>query len=394
MEWKTSWSYLPIHYNTCIGTLENVTQRTYFWNNLSGQKVRVRFSNRYGTTPLILDHVVLAKQRDVITDMTQVTYHGEGQIIIPAGKEFYSDEINLPVTAEEDFVLSIYFKEPVEIRSACSTWNAQSWHTQYGLGNDYTMKQTFEGKESREIYPYVDADANKANIIAGICSIQVLTPYDVKTIALFGDSITHMSYYSDALMEQLYRAFPERITVINRGIGGNRILHDATYVPEFDGEGKCFGTAAISRFEEDVYSFETPDFVFILEGVNDLMHADQFHHPEETVTAKQLIAGLTLLTLTAYQRGSKVFLGTVMPFQHENTIPLPDAENERLILNEWIRSQSMTDARLDFAKLMEDPHHVGYLKDELHIGDGLHPNTLGGHVMAQYVESILLKYLH
>ena len=38
MEWKTSWSYLPVDYETSIGTIENITQRTVFWNNLSEKK--------------------------------------------------------------------------------------------------------------------------------------------------------------------------------------------------------------------------------------------------------------------------------------------------------------------------------------------------------------------
>ncbi len=48
MEWKTSWSYLPVDYETSIGTIENITQRTVFWNNLSGKKVRILFQIALG----------------------------------------------------------------------------------------------------------------------------------------------------------------------------------------------------------------------------------------------------------------------------------------------------------------------------------------------------------
>lgn len=47
MEWKTTWSYLLIDYNSSIGTIENLTQRTVFRNNLSGEKIRIRFSNLF-----------------------------------------------------------------------------------------------------------------------------------------------------------------------------------------------------------------------------------------------------------------------------------------------------------------------------------------------------------
>ena len=66
MEWKTSWSYLPVDYETSIGTIENITQRTVFWNNLSGKKSEDSFSNRFGKEPLILTHVVFGTKNMMV----------------------------------------------------------------------------------------------------------------------------------------------------------------------------------------------------------------------------------------------------------------------------------------------------------------------------------------
>ena len=76
-------------------------------------------------------------------------------------------------------------------------------------------------------------EAIKPQIIFGFTEIQVLTDSNVREILLFGDSLTHMSFYSDALAERLYRKYPGKVSVINGGICGNRVLRDAMEVERF-----------------------------------------------------------------------------------------------------------------------------------------------------------------
>ncbi|RDY29580.1 GDSL-type esterase/lipase family protein [Lachnotalea glycerini] len=388
MEWKTAWSYLPINYNTTIGTVEDITQRTYFNNNLNGSKIKIKFSNLYSQDKMILNKVVIGQKKpgnQQIEDLIDITFQGNKEITLGAGEEFYSDEIAWNIKAQTQIVVSIYIKEKTKIQSACSTWSAISWHTAYGMNGDYTKDQHFEEKESRQIYPFVEADANKSNIITGISEIKLLTDESVKTVALFGDSITHMSYYSDALIERVYAKFSGKITIINRGIGGNRILHDATYVSELPGHGSFFGKAAIKRFEEDVYSNECPESVFVLEGINDMMHPYLFEHMDEVVSVKDLQEGIKAMIQIAHNRGSKVYIGTVMPFRQDGQQWLDESEKVRLLFNEWIRKQTLSDGVIDFAKRMEQEDQSAYIKEGLHIGDGLHPNQEGGIAMAEII---------
>ncbi len=388
MNWYTSWSYLPINYNTTIGTIENITQRTFFSNNLNGTRVKVKFSNCYGCEPLVLEKVVIGqkkKNEKAITAEMSLTHLGNERIVIAPGEEFYSDEADWRSEAGTKIVLSVYIKERTNVQSACSTWQAKSWHTIYGENGDYTGQEHFEEKESREVYPYVEADVNKANIIAGVSEIRVFSEEDVKTVALFGDSITHMSYFADALSEKLYQAYPGKVTIVNRGIGGNRMLHDATFVKDMPGEGACFGTAAVERFEQDVYGTEQPDYVLLLEGVNDMMHPEFFGILQESVTAEQLADGVKGIVETAHRHGSRIYIGTVMPFGNDEMLGCPQGERVREEFNEWIRSQRLADGVFDFDRALQDENRPNYLKQELHIGDGLHPNELGGAAMAATV---------
>lgn len=392
MEWKTAWSYCPINYDTTIGSVSDLTQRTYFKNNISGNKIKLKFSNIYAKEDLTLDKVVVGSRKNndkEISNLINVTYQGKEKIVIKSGEEFYSDDIDFDILAGEEFVISMYVKDKTNIQSACSTWAARSWHTEYIKGGDFTETQNIAGEKSEDIFPFVKADVNKSNIVFGISEIKVFTNKNIKTVVLFGDSITHMSYYYDALIERIYSKYPDEITFINRGIGGNRVLNDATYIESIDGKGKFFGEAGIKRFTNDVLR-EKPDGVFILEGVNDIMHPYQFDHMDEVVTAEDLINGMKTLIDKLHSINSRVYLGTIMPFFNEEFTWMTEGEVTRIEYNSWVRQQKITDGIMDFDKTIRDKDNEHYMNNKTHIGDGLHPNVEGGKVMADLVK---LEYL-
>ena len=347
MSWNKAYSYVPIDFGTTIGTIENITQRSYLWNNVSGTKVKVRFSNRYGSDELILDKVVIGRRRssdEPITDMKVITYKENEKIQIAAGEEFYSDELSWEIQAGEEIVLSVYAKEKIQVRSACQTWKANSFYTRYGVGGDFTLEQKFDEVECRNIYPYIEADPNKSNVLVGISDILIEGEESVKNITMFGDSITHMSYYSDALWERILHDYKGKATIVNRGIGGNRLLHDASYLEDRDGHGRCFGIAGMSRYQKDLFEENKPDTVLILIGVNDLMHPYLFERSsKDVVTAEDLIEGITEIITSIHEHNAKVYLGTIMPFKLEEEAWVKEAEKVR---NEYNAIKYLRDAEV------------------------------------------------
>ena len=122
MNWKSAWSYLPVDWNTNIGTVCNITQRTFFKNNLDGTKIKIKFSNLFSKQSLTLENVTIGKRDKTQTDIREirkVTFQKSEKIVVEAGAEFYSDEIDLSVCFKEDLVLSIYIKESTDIYSVC-----------------------------------------------------------------------------------------------------------------------------------------------------------------------------------------------------------------------------------------------------------------------------------
>ena len=388
MQWKTAWSYLPINYDVTIGTIENITQRTFFRNNLNGEHVRVKFSNLYSKDRLLLAGVTIGRKdrtRDVIEGITAVTYKGNDVIDIAPGSAFYSDVIDLHVSSLDDIVISVYVKETTAVSSICSTWSAGSWHTVYGLHRDYTYMQKFPETESSDVFAVLKYDPNKSSNIFGVSAIDVCARSDVKTVALFGDSITHMSYYSDALTEELYEAFPGEITIINRGLGGNRLLRDASKVEEVPGGGKIFGNAGLNRFTQDVYGSTHPDFVIVLIGINDFTHPFALKHLDEVITIEEYSQGLMELIRISHEHESKIFLGTITPFGNKDINWFVPSEDLRKQANKWIHEQHFVDGIIDFDREVRKPEDPDYMMDGCHLGDGLHPNSAGGRKMAQAV---------
>lgn len=386
MKWKTSWSYIPLDFGCEIGTLNNITQRTVFWNNVNGSKVRLKFSNKYGTSVLKMKEVVLAKQKKDQKkdfDYTCITLNGKRQIILLPGEEKYSDDVIFNVDAGINLVLYIHFEEEITVETSCCTWSKESWHTEYKPGGINQWSPDQDIQNSYEVFPFIDQYMSQADVLVGISEIRLLTDEDVKILTLFGDSITHMSFYADALMQMVYAKFPGRIAVLNKGIGGNKLLTDATYLPNLPGNGKSSGEAAIKRFQRDVFMTEVPDYVFVLLGVNDLMHPYLINKIETLPITEQMIEGYQFLASMAHRSGSEIYFGTILPLIHERIPFGKEGEDIRKKLNEWIRNQKEADGFFDFAHVTSKDQER--MKDLLHIGDGLHPNKEGGMAMAQEV---------
>jgi lysophospholipase L1-like esterase len=194
-----------------------------------------------------------------------------------------------------------------------------------------------------------------------------------------------MSYYCDALIDRLYNNYPGKITVVNRGLGGNRLLHDYSAVPEMPSGGAVFGTAGSKRFYSDIYGSDQPEYVFVLIGINDFTHPYALKHYNETVTVEEYRTGITQLIDIAHKNGSKIMIGTITPFKSEETDWFTLAEKLRQKSNEWIREQTLSDGVIDFDLAVRQSEKSELMIESCHIGDGLHPNAEGGRKMADAI---------
>lgn len=128
------------------------------------------------------------------------------------------------------------------------------------------------------------------------------------------------------------RRFPHLLTarlvgtphwVVNAGIGGHRPLGDEV------------GERGLARFDRDVLAVPGVGHVVAHFGLNDLGLPGVFGF--DTVTAEQLIDGLTELGRPRPIRRHRVHAATVVPFGGSATLDSPAALRTRAEVNEWIR---------------------------------------------------------
>jgi lysophospholipase L1-like esterase len=391
MKWVSAFSFLPINYGVELSRIKDQTQRVSFESNLNGERVRVRLSNKYSRSELRLERVTVGIARgDRVEQVRAITRGGCPEILLAPGEEAWSDEAELPVRAGDRLAVTSYVNNMQGVESVCAFWSAAGPLVRLGRSGDHTDGSPFEAVSSAEIYPVIAMDANpvKAYFFYGFSGVQVLTDDSVKTVAVFGDSITHMAFLSNALYKRLAAAYPGKVSVINRGIGGNRLLRDATKIDFLPAEGACFGPSGVSRFEEDVFGQERVDAVLVLEGINDIMHPIQFGHPEEQVTAEELADGFRRLIAAARRHGAKIFGATVTP-SGSPVYPaewMPRFEEVRRDINRRLLEGIGFDGCFDYDAAVRDPARPDYMREDCHICDGLHPNDKGGALMAERVD--------
>ncbi len=165
--------------------------------------------------------------------------------------------------------------------------------------------------------------------------------------------------------------------MINKGIGGGRVLQDG------------LGPSALARFDRDVLAPAGVKWLIVLEGINDLdvltRDAPATAQAHAAMVAG-VIAGYKQIVARAHDHGIKVYGATILPdlggpYYH------PDAQNEadRHAVNAWIRSPGHFDAVIDFDTALRDPAAPDALLPAYDSGDHLHPNPAGYKAMADAV---------
>ena len=380
--WVATWGASPMSATSVPGStnagFSNQTVRHVAHISAGGERVRVRLSNAFGSTPLIIGaaHIALHGGGASIvagSDMP-LTFGGYTSVTIPAGALMLSDPVRMAVPALADLVVSIY----VPATTGPTTWHQLGQQTTYiSSPGDFTASVTM---------PVASTSQSRFWLAA----VEVSAAERIGAVATIGDSITD-GYAStpdanrrwpDYLSQRLNsRPGHRKMAVLNQGISGNRVLHD------------IFGPNALARFDRDVLSQAGVTHVVVLEGINDLGLPGSFLPVSETVSANEIIVGLSQLAERAHEKGLKIFAGTLTAF--EGTIFAgyftPEKEIKRQAVNYWIRTNKVFDGVIDFDLATRDPANPTRLLPAYDSGDHLHPNDAGYKAMADFVDLTLFR---
>jgi lysophospholipase L1-like esterase len=375
--WVASWGsaqQVPEPHNALPDeSLTDATLRQTVRLSFGGERLRVRFSNAFGTAPLRIDaaHIARPVSRGAPaiiprTD-TPLTFGGQSSVLIPAGAEIYSDAVAFDAPAGSDVTVSIHFPAPPARQTGHPGSRATSFVTK---GNKVAAADLPGATTAEHWYQLSD--------------IEVAAEPDARAIVAIGDSITDGhgattdgdDRWPDALAARLREAGAQ-IAVVNTGIGGNRVLLDG------------LGPNLLARFDRDTAMRSGASDVILLEGINDLGTLTVDHpvsKAEHEALVGRIIEGYAQVIDRAHAQGLTIWGGTLTPFvgngyYHANAAN----EADRQAINAWIRSSGAFDGVIDFDEAVRDPAHPERLLPAYDSGDHLHPSPAGYAAMAAAV---------
>jgi lysophospholipase L1-like esterase len=349
-----------------VETYKDRTLREIVRTTLSGTALRVRLSNAFGTAPLIIDAASIARSPDnkaaAVENPHALTFNGTRSVTLPAGADMLSDPVAIATPAFADLVVSIHY----ETAPVVQTGHPGSRATSYLAPGNQVDAPTL-------------TDATTADRWFNLSAIEVQACSLKPVVVILGDSITDgrgsTTNGNDRWPDVLARRLNDRAAVINRGIGGNRLLLDG------------LGPNALARLERDVLAVPGVTHLIVLEGINDLGTSTR-DAPMDEAGHKALVANMIgayrQIVERAHAHGIRVIGGTVMPFMGFAGYH-PDAANEadREAVNSWIRTPGHFDAVVDFDAVTRDPARQSWLNPAYDVGDHLHPNPTGYKAMGE-----------
>ena len=350
----TTWSssqYLTRTYNLPPISFSYNSIRQIFHISASGESVRIKFTNIYGTSDLqilsanIADSVSQGSGEIDLNTLIPLTFQGKESLIIPPGEEIYSDTFTYNLKALSEVAISIYFGNmPEEI-----TGHSHSQTCAFlEKGNKINNKQF--SKDIRVTHWYV------------LSTIEVSSIPRKNAVICFGDSITDGHGSTNDIQGRWTDYFAEKLN-----------------------SNKELTVHGLERYNKDVLSIKGATYIIVLFGVNDINSLNR--------TADEITIAYKKLIKKAHRNNMFIFGGTILPYG-KNTPWTKERENVRKEVNNWIKNTKFEeggfDAFIDFDTIMKDPNDEKNLLDEYDSGDGIHPNSNGYKNMVNAIDDLTL----
>jgi lysophospholipase L1-like esterase len=377
--WATSEQLLEPGNALSREDLRDVTLRQIVHLSLGGSEIRLRLSNRFGSAPLHLTAIHIARSLSPDSDKTvpgtsePVTFSGSRDVTIPPHGDYISDPVSFAVNKLSDLAITLH----IDVSPEEQTGHPGSRARSYLKRGDLVSAPELPG--AKTVGPWY--------FIAGI---DVAAPRSASAIVILGDSITDghgattnaNNRWTDILAQRL-QSEPStcNLAVLNQGIGGNHLLSDGV------------GPSALARFDHDVIAQPGIRYLIILEGINDigsLARSGNILREDHDALVHQVIGAYQLMVTRAHANNIKSIGATIMPFAGSNYYhPGPAIEADRQAINEWIRTPGHFDGVIDFDQITRDPTHPERLLPAFDSGDHLHPSPVGYAAMAQSISPSL-----
>jgi len=403
---------------TSGATANNQTFRSIVKPDLWGRTMRLKFSNVFGNQPLTLNAVTIALQdygaNVVRGSVVPVRFLGSASVTVMPGQEVWSDGMRVgwvdddgdnPFLQGRNLAISYSVQGDSGHMTHHSGANQTSFITPAGSGNHASDEDGFAYEFTTTSWFF-------------LTNLDVMASSDTVVVCAFGDSITDGTHttlntndrWSNVLSRRLHDAYGNKVSVVNEGIGGNRVIPPVV-------ANATAGPAAVDRLDRDVLGLSGLTHVIWLEGINDLgagygqaASATPLIENPVVHTPANIIAGYQNVVARLHARGIKVYGGTIISALGMNNPPEgwdlvnfpnflasvdngPIVDANRKIINQYIRTSGLFDGVVDFDAALLDPA-TGNMKAEYLPNsqftqlpwDYLHPNHAGYNAMGLAID--------
>ncbi|WP_225782584.1 GDSL-type esterase/lipase family protein [Xenophilus sp. Marseille-Q4582] len=342
---------------------------------LGGRQWRVRLSNRWALEPLLIDQATLGLSTGGAAlsprSIVPLRFDGQAGLTLAPGATRWSDPVRFTARAGQSLALSYHLARPFALAAG------------YPITREGGAGWVMPGDQCAQAQP---REAQALDWAPALSALDVQAARDTRLLVAFGDSLTdgggagdpQLGSYPLRLAARV-RDLRPAVSVVNAGIGGNRLLRDGV------------ADSALKRFERDVLRQSGVTHVLMLIGINDIgfgrMNGElsPLAPAAQLADPPQLIAGFEQLMAAARARGVQVLLGTLLPFGGAATWS-EENERTRQAVNRWIRGRQDVAAVVDFDAALRDAAVPQRLRADFDSGDHLHPNAAGMAAMADAVD--------
>ena len=381
--WVTAWGTSQSGLGT--DAVSNTTVRMIARVTVSGEAVRIRVDNTFGTSPLVIGKAFVGHRIQgaavAAGSNRPISFNKSATVTIPAGGSVTSDRVAMNVFAQQDLAVSLHVPGNGVRPSQHGGAQVTSYLAANGAGD-------MAAEENAK--PFTGTTTS----MFWLKAIDVSSSFATGSIVAFGDSITDGTCstvdahdrWEDLLAVRLALDADGRgntgahESVVNEGIGGNTITRENLQPPPDSPPG-------LERFERDVLTHSGVTHVILFMGTNDIRRG---------APAAQVIAGMQELARRAKARGLKTIGVTIIP--RHNRPPEPNntgwdqAKTQiRHEVNQWIRTKAPFDGLIDFDKVVQDPNNVDLILPAFNCGDGIHPSPRGYYEMGRSVRLRLFQ---
>ena len=399
---------------------DDVAVRQVVHISQGGKRMRVAFTNEFGTTPLHISaaHVAFLAAGARILPATDkpLTFGGSPEVTIAPGQFAYSDAVVETVPIFSDLVITA--SVPAQAMPTI-TYHALGMTTTWFAPGGNVAAEEFESPaavppgvqppdtsapvrslsrgDSPVQEPVVKAQPGTGTKASATGAVVKTTSWyflkDVEVdrekhsvaIVTIGDSITDGARSTP----ETNRRWPDqlapllaagkktaRVSIMNVGISGNRVLKFGA------------GPSALDRFDRDVVKQTGVKYVVLMDGINDI--GNMHRAPVDAITEKEMLDAYTTLANKAHAAGLKIIAATLTPYEGAKYYS-EDGEQIREHLNAFFRTSPLFDGVIDFDKIIADPQHPLMFNPKYDSGDHLHPSDAGYTAMAAGIDLKLFR---